>query len=102
MSVMAKYDEIGSGYNYRRQVDPRVLPALMEQLQVTAGAKILDVGHENVEWANGVAEYIPFQDQYFDAVYCTLATHHFPDQMKAYHEIFRVLKQKRPFRVIHC
>ena len=129
MSLMAKYDEIGSGYNYRRQVDGRVLHALIEQLQVETGAKILDVGagtgnyvtamgelgyhlwavepsqlmsaqrvvHENVQWVNGVAENIPFQDEQFDAVYCTLAMHHFPDQMKAYCEMFRVLKRNGRF-----
>jgi ubiquinone/menaquinone biosynthesis C-methylase UbiE len=48
--------------------------------------------HKNIEWKKSAAENIPLSDATFDAAYCTLSMHHFPNLEKSLAEIFRVLK----------
>jgi ubiquinone/menaquinone biosynthesis C-methylase UbiE len=48
-------------------------------------------GHQNIEFLNGDAENLPFQDDAFDIVTCRIAPHHFPNVNKFIAEVHRVL-----------
>jgi len=47
---------------------------------------------DRVEYKEGKAEVIPFDDNMFDAVFSNGSLHEWPDPMKAFNEIHRVLK----------
>ena len=47
---------------------------------------------DRVEYKEGKAEEIPFNDNIFDAVFSNGSLHEWPDPMKAFNEIYRVLK----------
>lgn len=49
-------------------------------------------GHTNVEFVEGDAEKMPFEDGSFDIVTCRIAPHHFPDIEDFVKEVYRVLK----------
>ena len=46
----------------------------------------------SIDWIHGSAESLPFENDTFDGVICTLAVHHFTDLGKAFREIDRVLR----------
>lgn len=48
-------------------------------------------GIDNVTWAEGDAESLPFPDRLFDVVTCRIAAHHFPRAELAFAEARRVL-----------
>ena len=48
--------------------------------------------HPNLKVCKSTAESIPYEDAFFDKVYCTMAFHHFRDQKKSIEEFGRVLK----------
>ena len=48
---------------------------------------------DRVEYKEGKAEVIPFNDNIFDAVFSNGSLHEWPDPMKAFNEIYRVLKR---------
>ncbi len=48
-------------------------------------------GIDNVTWAEGDAESLPFPDRLFDVVTCRIAAHHFPRAEQAFAEARRVL-----------
>jgi len=48
------------------------------------------------------AEYLPFPDQSFDAIYCIQVLHHISDRHKFTSEIFRTLKQGGRFVLQTC
>lgn len=48
-------------------------------------------GIDNVTWAEGDAERLPFPDRLFDVVTCRIAAHHFPQAVQAFAEARRVL-----------
>ncbi|MEW9033966.1 MAG: class I SAM-dependent methyltransferase [Planifilum fimeticola] len=48
-------------------------------------------GIDNVTWAEGDAERLPFPDRLFDVVTCRIAAHHFPRAERAFAEARRVL-----------
>ena len=50
------------------------------------------VGRDSIDWYRGSAEAMPFDDDQFDAVYCTLSMHHFTDPELGLNQIRRVLK----------
>ena len=52
---------------------------------------------DRVEYKKGKAEEIPFQDDLFDAVFTNGSLHEWPDPIKAFNEIFRVLKKRGKF-----
>jgi len=52
---------------------------------------------ERVECKEGKAEVIPFSDNMFDAVFTNGSLHEWPDPMKAFNEIHRVLKRGGKF-----
>ena len=52
---------------------------------------------DRVEYKEGKAEVIPFSDNMFDAVFSNGSLHEWPDPMKAFNEIYRVLKRGGKF-----
>jgi len=52
---------------------------------------------DRVEYKEGKAEVIPFSDNMFDAVFTNGSLHEWPDPMKAFNEIHRVLKRGGKF-----
>jgi len=52
---------------------------------------------DRVEYKEGKAEVIPFSDNMFDAVFSNGSLHEWPDPMKAFNEIHRVLKKGGKF-----
>jgi len=52
---------------------------------------------DRVEYKEGKAEVIPFSDNMFDAVFTNGSLHEWPDTMKAFNEIYRVLKRGGKF-----
>jgi ubiquinone/menaquinone biosynthesis C-methylase UbiE len=52
---------------------------------------------DRVEYKEGKAEVIPFSDNMFDAVFTNGSLHEWPDPMKAFNEIYRVLKRGGKF-----
>jgi ubiquinone/menaquinone biosynthesis C-methylase UbiE len=49
-------------------------------------------GITNIQFINGYVDAIPFDDQYFDAVFTSNAFHHFLEMEKPFAEMHRVLK----------
>lgn len=49
---------------------------------------------DRVEYKEGKVEMIPFSDNMFDAVFSNGSLHEWPDPMKAFNEIHRVLKKE--------
>lgn len=47
---------------------------------------------DKIEWVSGVAEQIPFGDNFFDGAIATLTIHHWVDLEKGFAELSRVLK----------
>ncbi len=54
----------------------------------------------NIILARADVEKLPFPDQFFDAACCSGALHLFPDTVKAFKEISRVLKPESPLAVM--
>jgi len=52
---------------------------------------------DRVEYKPGKAEAIPFSDNMFDALFTNGSLHEWPDPMKAFNEIYRVLKKGGKF-----
>jgi len=52
---------------------------------------------DRVEYKEGKAELIPFDDNMFDAVFSNGSLHEWPDPMKVFNEIHRVLKRGGKF-----
>jgi SAM-dependent methyltransferase len=48
-----------------------------------------------VEWQQGSADALPYESGSFDGVVCSLAIHHFPDLVKPFREVERVLAEGR-------
>lgn len=49
-------------------------------------------GHTNVDFVQGDAENLTFEDETFDFVTCRIAAHHFPNIKQFTKEVYRVLK----------
>ena len=65
-----------------------ITPEMLEN----AGKFIEGNGHSNVEFVEGDAEKMPFEDESFDIVTCRIAPHHFPNIGDFIKEVYRVLK----------
>lgn len=65
---------------------------LTPEMLVSAKKFITGNGHSNVEFVEGDAENMPFQDETFDIVTCRIAPHHFPNVKDFIKEVYRVLK----------
>ncbi|QQK77921.1 methyltransferase domain-containing protein [Salicibibacter cibarius] len=68
----------------------------VEMLQ-SAEAFIRGNGHENVRFAEGDAESLPYVDEAFDGAACRIAAHHFSRPDVFLRETFRVLKSGGSF-----
>ena len=49
--------------------------------------------NSTIDWKLSKADSLPYQNGYFHGAMCTLAIHHFPDQLKPFQEVYRVLNQ---------
>lgn len=65
---------------------------LTPEMLASAKKFITDNGHSNVEFVEGDAENMPFDDETFDIVTCRIAPHHFPNIKDFIKEVYRVLK----------
>lgn len=65
---------------------------LTPEMLVSAKKFITGNGHSNVEFVEGDAENMPFEDETFDIVTCRIAPHHFPNIKDFIKEVYRVLK----------
>jgi ubiquinone/menaquinone biosynthesis C-methylase UbiE len=54
---VARYDEIGKGYNFYRKADHRLLKMLIELLGLPVGSVVADIGAGTGNYTNGLAEY---------------------------------------------
>lgn len=54
-------------------------------------------GHKNVDFVQGDAEKLPFEDESFEIVTCRIAPHHFPNVDIFIKEVHRVLKPQGKF-----
>lgn len=50
--------------------------------------------HDNLEWISAFAEDLPFNNNAFDGLVCTLATHHFSNLELSFREMDRVVKDE--------
>lgn len=57
-------------------------------------------GNANVEFVQGDAEHLPFEDCSFSIVACRIAPHHFPNITSFIKESYRVLKEDGTFLLI--
>lgn len=53
--------------------------------------------NQNIQWMPGVAEQLPFHDNYFHGAIATLTIHHWTDLKNAFKEINRVLTDDAGF-----
>lgn len=65
---------------------------LTPKMLASAEKFITGNGHANVEFVEGDAENMPFEDETFDIVTCRIAPHHFPNVKDFIKEVYRVLK----------
>lgn len=65
---------------------------LTPEMLASAEKFITGNGHTNVEFVEGDAENMPFEDETFDIVTCRIAPHHFPNITEFIKEVSRVLK----------
>jgi|GEM_PF-470930 len=49
--------------------------------------------NSNIEWKKAGVDALPFSAGFFDGAVCSLAIHHFPDLIRPFQEIWRVLSQ---------
>jgi ubiquinone/menaquinone biosynthesis C-methylase UbiE len=54
--------------------------------------KVAQQRNKNIEWCLGVAEKIPYPNNFFDGVFGTLTLHHWENIETAFTEIYRVIK----------
>lgn len=65
-----------------------LVPEMLATAAELAGARDID----NIEFREGDAAHLPFDDGAFDVVTCRVAAHHFPDVRRAIEEAARVLR----------
>lgn len=73
---------------------------LTEEILAAAKSFIESNGHENVDFVQGDAERMSFQDEAFDVITCRIAAHHFPAPQSFVTESFRTLKKGGQFLLI--
>lgn len=85
----------GTGVLARAAADQLGTEGLVEGLDMNPG--MLEVAKKidpNIEWHQGVAEDLPWEDHTFDVVVCQFGLMFFEDRQMALQEMFRVLKSK--------
>lgn len=65
---------------------------LTPEMLDAASAYAAERGVTGIEFVEGDAEHMPFDDEAFDLVTCRIAAHHFPDIERFAAEVLRVLK----------
>ncbi|HYK74948.1 MAG TPA: methyltransferase domain-containing protein [Pseudoneobacillus sp.] len=78
-------------------VEKVVAVDLTKKMLLAAENFIRGNGHENVQFVEGDAEQLPFDDALFDIVTCRIAPHHFPNIEAFIKEVYRVLKEGGQF-----
>ncbi len=73
---------------------------LTENMLKKAEEFIVGNSHTNVQFVQGDAESLPFEDGSFDIVTCRIAPHHFPNVASFVSESYRVLKNGGVFLLI--
>ncbi len=63
-------------------------------------ARATNQHHPRLIYTQGNAEYLPFSDNQFDAVFNTISFLHYPNPQKVFNEVFRVLKPKGQFYLV--
>ncbi|MHA1439378.1 MAG: class I SAM-dependent methyltransferase [Promethearchaeota archaeon] len=53
--------------------------------------------NKEIKWINGIAEKLPFEDNYFDIIFCSNGIDHYENPKKVISEVKRVLKYKGIF-----
>jgi ubiquinone/menaquinone biosynthesis C-methylase UbiE len=79
---LSKFYSIGKGLDFSKP--------FVEQANQTK----IDLGRGDLEFLEGNARKMPFEDRSFDMVYCLSALYHIPKVEEVVREISRVLKQK--------
>ncbi len=90
--------DIGTGAGHTAlalasRVSSVVLTDPVPAMLATARRLLSEAGVGNAEFAEAVAERLPFPDASFDIVTTRLAAHHFDDVALAFREVARVLRQ---------
>ncbi|MGK7881557.1 MAG: class I SAM-dependent methyltransferase [Crocosphaera sp.] len=68
--------------------------------QMLKEARETNQHHPRLIYTQGNAEYLPFADNQFDAVFNTISFLHYPNPQKVFNEVFRVLKPKGQFYLV--
>lgn len=89
--------DIGTGAGHTAlALAPRVHSVVLTDpvptMLATAQRLFAEAGVRNAEFAEAIAERLPFPDASFDIVTTRLAAHHFDDMALAFHEMVRVLR----------
>ena len=85
----------GTGNYLKHQSEKYFQEEPIEWYGLDASSKMLEISKEKLEKVKltlGNAEELPFEDSFFDYVICNHAYHHFDDKVKAFKEVYRVLK----------
>lgn len=70
---------------------------ISKEMIETAQKKKLERKTSNVQFIASRANFIPYEDECFDLVFCLNALHHFPDHPRFFKEIDRILKKDGAF-----
>ena len=73
---------------------------LTEEMLGKAKEFIVANGHDNVSFAIGNAEHLPFSNESFDTIVCRIAAHHFSNVNQFILEVHRTLEEKGLFILI--
>lgn len=86
--------DVGCGTGWLLNRLARVQPADYHGLDVSENmlAVAQSKGIPGAVFVRGVADQLPYADNYFDVVTCIQSFHHYPDPDKAMEEVLRVLK----------
>ena len=73
---------------------------ISQQMIELAQKKKLERNISNVQFINSRANSIPYENEYFDLVFCLNALHHIPDHPSFFQETNRVLKKDGRFVIL--
>lgn len=80
-----------------------ILDKVNSMVGIDLAPKMIDIANSKKKWHSisderlkfvvASVDRLPFEDDYFDVVFCLNSFHHYPDQKKALREMYRVLKK---------
>jgi SAM-dependent methyltransferase len=82
---------IGDGFPYANQLAENGYAVFGIDISPTH-IDMVKENHPNIKAFIGDAEFLDFEDDYFDIVYCFRSTWYFPDIIKAVSEMIRVIQ----------